>query len=232
MAKVHSSSNLLGSQISKSGFLSLNFIFLCLFALFQAYGPGLSTAETTEQAQFTVDAVKPGLVNSGHLSINVSGQSATYAPSTKITDNNDGTYKVVYTPAVAEEYDIVVKYQDNHIPGSPFSVAVVPKPDESKCIVKGACFGPYASLPAGEPLEFTVETANAGNGTLEVTATGPDGGDVPAFFNKTADTYRIRIDTVNPGEYIVTAMWSGVHISGSPFKLNVMEIIRAKQLKV
>ena len=38
-------------------------------------------------------------------------------------DNRDGSCAVEYNAAVGGEYDVAVKYNEQHIPGSPFRVS-------------------------------------------------------------------------------------------------------------
>lgn len=39
-------------------------------------------------------------------------------------DNQDGTCSVSYLPVLPGDYSILVKYNDKHIPGSPFSAKI------------------------------------------------------------------------------------------------------------
>lgn len=39
-------------------------------------------------------------------------------------DNQDGTCTVSYLPVLPGDYSILVKYNDKHIPGSPFSAKI------------------------------------------------------------------------------------------------------------
>ena len=41
---------------------------------------------------------------------------------TLVTDNEDGTYSVSYTPFEEGIHTLSVKFGDDHIPGSPFKV--------------------------------------------------------------------------------------------------------------
>lgn len=40
------------------------------------------------------------------------------------TDNQDGTCSVSYLPVLPGDYSILVKYNEQHIPGSPFTARV------------------------------------------------------------------------------------------------------------
>ena len=39
-------------------------------------------------------------------------------------DNKDGTCTVTYLPTLPGDYSILVKYNDKHIPGSPFTATI------------------------------------------------------------------------------------------------------------
>lgn len=40
-------------------------------------------------------------------------------------DNKDGTCSVSYLPTLPGDYHILVKYNDEHIPGSPFTAKII-----------------------------------------------------------------------------------------------------------
>ena len=44
----------------------------------------------------------------------------------KITDNEDGTYRVDYTPTDQGIHNVSVQLEDKHIPGSAFKVMIQP----------------------------------------------------------------------------------------------------------
>lgn len=54
---------------------------------------------------------------SGGLSLAIEGPSKA---DISCTDNQDGTCTVSYLPVLPGDYNILVKYNDKHIPGSPF----------------------------------------------------------------------------------------------------------------
>lgn len=74
---------------------------------------------------------------------------------TLVTDNEDGSYSVSYTPFEEGIHDLAVKFGGDHIPGSPFKVDVLPPTDASKC----KAYGPgLERAEINRPAEFTVET--------------------------------------------------------------------------
>lgn len=106
-----------------------------------AYGPGLSHGTVNRAAAFTIvtkDAgegrdgpgetagVSPATPSSvrlcaGGLSLAVEGPSKA---EISCKDNKDGTCTVSYLPTAPGDYNIIVKFDDEHIPGSPFTAKI------------------------------------------------------------------------------------------------------------
>lgn len=110
-----------------------------------AYGPGLIHGMVNKPAVFTVNTKDAGegtviflfphslfvdhlglsgtelLLKccslSGGLSLAIEGPSKA---DISCTDNQDGTCTVSYLPVLPGDYNIIVKYNDKHIPGSPY----------------------------------------------------------------------------------------------------------------
>ncbi|CDQ96072.1 unnamed protein product [Oncorhynchus mykiss] len=67
---------------------------------------------------FTVNTKDAG---EGGLSLAMDGPSKA---DISCVDNQDGTCSVSYLPVLPGQYSILVKYNDKHIPGSPFSACI------------------------------------------------------------------------------------------------------------
>lgn len=61
------------------------------------------------------------LMFAGGLSLAIEGPSKA---EIGCTDNQDGTCTVSYLPVLPGDYNILVKYNDKHIPGSPFTAKI------------------------------------------------------------------------------------------------------------
>uniref|UniRef100_A0A2K5QSS3 Filamin A n=1 Tax=Cebus imitator TaxID=2715852 RepID=A0A2K5QSS3_CEBIM len=83
-----------------------------------AYGPGLTHGVVNKPATFTVNTKDAG---EGGLSLAIEGPSKA---EISCTDNQDGTCSVSYLPVLPGDYSILVKYNEQHIPGSPFTARV------------------------------------------------------------------------------------------------------------
>ena len=77
----------------------------------------------------------------------------------------------------------------------------------------------------GQEGNFTVETGGGGAGTLTVDVQGPKGAfKIHMRHHPDNDrTVLVRYNPVDTGSYVIDVLWSGVHISGSPFKVNITE---------
>lgn len=181
----------------------------------KAYGPGLEHGFTHQPNPFTVESRGAGQSNLG-LSIDGPVEA-------KMTckDNHDGTCDVEYTPVKAGPYDISVKYADQHIPGSPFHVAVETPLDATK--VK--CFGPGVDtdkgIRANEPTSFTIDAKEAGEAPLEVSVTDKLG-KRPADVMKLEDNvYQASYVVPEEGQCQLDVKYGNQHVPKSPFKMPV-----------
>ena len=77
----------------------------------KAYGDGLEKGICDEPNTFTIETRNAG---TGGLGIAVEGPSEA---EMNCTDNKDGTCTVEYVPIDEGDYDIAIKFDDEHIPG-------------------------------------------------------------------------------------------------------------------
>lgn len=79
----------------------------------------------------------------GGLSLAIEGPSKA---EISCTDNQDGTCSVSYLPVLPGDYSILVKYNEQHIPGSPFTARVTGR-GRPAAVTKEAAGGGTVSLP-------------------------------------------------------------------------------------
>ena len=185
-----------------------------------ATGDGLKNAIAEQPAYFTVISSEVGLVEKKYLDIVVRG----IKESAKVTvrDNNDGSYSVSYIAPTEGAYVASITFRGNQIPGSPFKINVVPGPDASKCRAYGPALHPNAVHISGSPLEFYVDTKEAGCGELSVTSKGPNDYQPKVFLSDDGEgVYTVKFDAKKHGRYFVFVQWSKIQIPSSPFKLKV-----------
>lgn len=194
----------------------------------KAYGPGLENALVDRPAEFTVETKGAG---AGGLSLAIEGPSEA---KLTCTDNGDGTCAVKYTPSEPGDYEIHIKFADQHIPGSPFNAKVTRPVDASK--VK--CYGPgvdrISPLYSKTPQEFTVDTSEAGDADLEVTVDAPRRKVLKPepVCEKGDGVYTVEYTPEEEGSYTVNVKYGDKHVPNSPFRVRAGPPFDASKVKV
>lgn len=87
-----------------------------------------------------------------------------------------GTYALRITPLEVGKHVLQVKYNDEHVPGSPFTMRVSAPPDATKVEVygPGICHGVLENYES----KFVCDTRGAGAGQLTVRIRGPKGSSI------------------------------------------------------
>ncbi|CAB3401181.1 unnamed protein product [Caenorhabditis bovis] len=141
----------------------------------------------------------------------------------ELYDHRDGTYTLCVRPAEIGKHTLVIKYNDEHVKGSPFLVHVSLPPDPSKVRVYGP--GVEHGILSLFKSNFVVETRGAGAGQLTVRVRGPKGA-----FNvemqrekKNERTIHCKYEPKEPGDYQVEVKWHGDHVPGSPFLVMIVD---------
>ena len=198
-----------------------------------ATGTGLQEALTGLPSQFVVIAKQSGLLDDGTLVIKVNGVINKEECQVRARDNKNGSYNVAYMTKIPGAYLVTIMAAGKHIPGSPFRLTAQPGPEADKCSIFGPALEPNAVLTIGKPIDFSVDTSDAGSGHLTVKAVGPGGAQATVFIAKSSKqgVHDIKLDPVRHGKYRVSVKWSGVHIPGSPFLLKIFPGADASKCK-
>jgi filamin len=191
-----------------------------------AYGPGLKRGTEGRSAEFTVNALDAG---SGALALSIDGPAKV---KMNCVEQDDGTYKVVYSPTVRGDYEISIRFAGQHIPNSPYKVHIAApgdsdggQGDASKCKVTG----PSRRAQAGKMNTVQVDTAAAGRGMIMVGVEGPwHDASLPIVPAKEiivkhtgGSVYSVNYLLEYKGDYVLHILWGGNHIPGSPFDITV-----------
>lgn len=141
----------------------------------------------------------------------------------ELYDHRDGTYTLSVRPTEVGKHTLVIKYNDQHVRGSPFLIHVSMPPDPSKVRVYGP--GIEHGILSLFKSNFVVETRGAGAGQLTVRVRGPKGA-----FNvemqrekKNERTIHCKYEPKEPGDYQVEVKWHGDHVPGSPFLVMIVD---------
>ena len=183
-----------------------------------ATGEGLKKAITGQQAMFTLVSSEVGLLEAEALKVSVAGVRGN--AEVELTDLNDGCYQVKYLPPNPGAYVAKVTYNERQIPGSPFKISCVPGPNANKCRVEGLHHNTL--FLTGNPIEFSVNSSEAGYGQLRVFIQGPKEYHPKVYVaDNGKGVHSVKFDAMLPGRYFIVVAWSEKHVPGSPFKIKI-----------
>ncbi|KAL0968726.1 hypothetical protein UPYG_G00270880 [Umbra pygmaea] len=182
-----------------------------------AYGPGLCHGIVNKPATFTVITKNAG---EGGLSLAVEGPS-----KAEITckDNKDGTCTVSYLPTSPGDYNIIVKFDNKHIPGSPFTAKITG--DDSIRT---------SQLNVGTAADLSLKITESDLSLLTASIRAPSGNEEPCLLKRLPNRHiGISFTPKEVGEHEVSVKKSGKHVTNSPFKIQVgqSEIGEASRVK-
>uniref|UniRef100_A0A8C9JJW8 Filamin C n=1 Tax=Panthera tigris altaica TaxID=74533 RepID=A0A8C9JJW8_PANTA len=183
-----------------------------------AYGPGLSHGMVNKPATFTIVTKDAG---EGGLSLAVEGPS-----KAEITckDNKDGTCTVSYLPTAPGDYSIIVRFDDKHIPGSPFTAKITG--DDSMRT---------SQLNVGTSTDVSLKITESDLSLLTASIRAPSGNEEPCLLKRLPNRHiGISFTPKEVGEHVVSVRKSGKHVTNSPFKILVgpSEIGDASKVRV
>lgn len=123
-------------------------------------------------------------------------------------DNKDGTCSVSYLPTLPGDYNILVKYNDDHIPGSPFTAKIIGGATQSDGRV-GALTGPKqederrsdasvcvsedkqrrSQVKLGSAADFSLDINETDLSLLTASIKAPSGKDEPCLLKRMANNH-------------------------------------------
>jgi len=133
-----------------------------------------------------------------------------------LEDNGNGSVEVFYQPTEPGPHNLDVRYNGEHVQGSPFKFFASPN-DQGKVYAHGSGL---AHGVCGDSSNFVISTKGAGAGGLALAVEGPSKADINCIDNKDG-TVNVSYLPTAPGEYKISARFSGEHIEGSPFTCKV-----------
>uniref|UniRef100_A0A8C9T6A5 Filamin C n=1 Tax=Scleropages formosus TaxID=113540 RepID=A0A8C9T6A5_SCLFO len=199
------------------------------YAPYQGYPPHWATEEPVAPADGMepllrpFNLVIPFTVQKGEITGEVRMPSGKTARP-HITDNKDGTVTVKYAPTEKGLHEMDIKYDGNHIPGSPLQFYV-------DAINSGHvnAYGPGLSHGmVNKPATFTIVTKDAGEGGLSLAVEGPSKAEISCKDNKDG-TCTVSYLPTAPGDYNIIVKFDDKHIPGSPFTAKITGALLARE---
>ena len=152
----------------------------------------------------------------GGLSLSLSGPSQA---NIQCDDHQDGTATLTFTPDLAGEFKLDVKFGGEDIPGSVFSIPVI---DPSKCTASGSGVT-GAGARVGEPALVVVDTTESGPAPVEAELTTPSGEKCSVVLSPGEEEgiFSGEYTPDVPGNYALQVKFAGEEIPNSPFEVPI-----------
>ena len=166
--------------------------------------------------QYKVNTAGAG---NAELTAHALGTKTGQRPELSVVDEGDGQYSVNLTAKVADDYQVKILWDEDPVPGSPFSIAVDDKPNAKNVV----CSGPHYQVGSSEPVTLGVNAEKAGAGELTATCYGKKVGSVPVEV-KEDEPKKYTVSFVPPADddYAMSVLWSEESVPGSPFQANLI----------
>ena len=190
-----------------------------------AEGPGLTDCFVGDKGEFQV---LNRHVGHGSLTVQVKGPRGKYQVSKWKGAKRTLTYR--YNPEVAGKYTINIKWEEEHIIGSPFKIKVRDRPiiktnTEKLLWAEGSglmdCF-------VGDPADLKIYNRRPGQGTICVRVKGPRARPQVIKWKEAQQTVTCKYSPKKAGKYAINIKWEKEHIIGSPFKIKVRKRLANK----
>ena len=185
-----------------------------------ARGRGLSEALQGRDEWFEVHTVTS---SSSKLAALIQGEYCCVLPH--LAPKGCGVYEVGYTLPTAGEYQLSVLWDNEDIPGSPFSLHCRSPAQPGDFLLDE---GRPASVQLHQPYAFQLYLrSSAGHSSdVEVEACGPHGEVMQGSIRESScreDTLEVEFTPEVTGTWLVSTLADGQHVSGSPFKVKVVD---------
>ncbi|XP_045503234.1 filamin-A [Colias croceus] len=179
-----------------------------------ASGLGLYQAQVSRVSSFSIDTLGRA---AREFDVVVSGPGARALP-VRCYQTKSGLLQAEFTITDVGQSTIEVLHLSKPITGSPYTCESF---DPNKVILSGL---PTGNLIAHTPINFTVDTKDAGVGELDVLceAMGERRVRLPVDIREDGHLYKVRLRPTMPAHYRIYVTYGGASIPGSPISLGVL----------
>ncbi|XP_063444322.1 filamin-A-like isoform X4 [Mytilus trossulus] len=179
----------------------------------QVGGPGVEKGEVKKENHFNIYTREAG---AGHLSCAIEGPST---PKMFLEQRPNGFLGLSYKVEKPGMYGIHVKFNEEHIPNSPFMVNIAPDSGLARTVTVHALKD--RGLAVDKATTFTV-SYNGAKGRLHAYLRTPSGGHEDCFVQEMDDgIYAIRYIPKENGVHYIDIKLDDHHIPDSPFAVMV-----------
>ena len=175
--------------------------------------------DPTEPIVLYVDASNAG---NGAIAVSAVGDK-TGEKDVLMKETEPHKYVLSFIPNITDFYTMNVTWGGENVPGAPFRVNSSAANADKVMI----CEPPTPMLEAGQAIGICFDTSKGGKGTLTAICKGNTIGEIPITVRQRSmakEKYDVRFLPPEPDVFLVSVLWSGVDVKGSPFTINLMPV--------
>lgn len=196
----------------------------------KAFNPTAVSVSKLEKAfigELYFFTIKTEGAGSGKLSVKSEVDGKTVPNNVKKSNKEANSYIASFTPEVAKPHDIAVSFNDEPIPGSPFTCTVLNK-NEFTMEGKSLRYAPVSQLAT--LILKTPPNFEDPNPKIDIMITSPNGYVIETTKKKISqNVWEMQYIPIEVGKYTIKCSVSSIEITGSPFSTEVYDL---RQIKV
>ncbi|RWS29788.1 Cheerio / Filamin-A/C -like protein [Leptotrombidium deliense] len=181
-------------------------------------GTGISSGRAGEPCKFSVSSQLADHHFANHCSVAFEGPSK---PEINFVTGNEGIFECIWTPKLPGVYKVYVRFNNEQVPGSPFTCTIeggyLHDSVTSAIRCRGRCLQTGNLNVYNEVL---IEGADAVIGGVAVSMEGPGKPDI--LFRNEQQGLFVLYKCVVPGVYTLNIKFANNHVNGSPFNIRVL----------
>ena len=128
-------------------------------------------------------------------------------------------FKLAFEPPSPDVYTVDVMWGGKPVPGSPFTINLLPPAQPEKVEIGDPLFG-----GVGENVDLPVDLTHAGSGVLTATCTGDKVGKVEMkIIPISKKLHQVTFLAIQIDVYHLSVFFNDVHIPGSPFRIDLSQ---------
>lgn len=176
------------------------------------------SAGTDEEVWIELDCSEAGREE---VTADCKGMNEEGAIPVSVEELDSSTYRVKFTPKVADIYSLTLFYGGDAIPGGTFEINLLPK-SEAKFVEQ---LGTFIPDDHSEPVVLNFDASKAGHGEMRarvsgISQAGPVASNVK--FNEAKNEYEVSFVPAGADTYNVDVYWSNETIPGSPIYVKLV----------
>ncbi|OQR78194.1 filamin-A-like [Tropilaelaps mercedesae] len=189
-------------------------------------GEGLSVSRVGEKAEFVVDA---SACAEGRLRAMLVSDKGEFPVEVTRMGSAVNTFRCQYRAHQPGLHELVVLFEERHVPGSPFRVRAGPISDAQRVTCSGE--GLTGGI-VGKPIKAFLDTRAGGPGELSAHCLGPSKMARCELVSHGDGTFALLVTPLESGKHMLSIKYGGQHVPGSPFTVRVAGAPDASRVRV